>query len=159
MQFLSTTLSYVMVVLGNAVEQSEFFLTQNHLRFIDVVSLLSTICERGCFYNCNCNCVISAQCSGGIELLGNLQVTDYQATLLFAQGRCYNYNMQNRACHKSEISLKFFGTRIFSWVCIYINGKFWFWRIFFIFRWVKMPPKGYNEKNIKSLYILVPMHF
>ena len=26
-----------------------------------------------------------------------------------------------RACHKSKISLNFFGTRIFSWVCIWSN--------------------------------------
>ena len=56
-----------------------------------------------------------------------------------------------RAYQKSKVSLKYFGTRIFSWVCIYINGKFWFWRFFFIFSWVKMPPYGYNEKNIRSL--------
>ena len=62
-----------------------------------------------------------------------------------------SYNLYIRACHKSKISLNFFGTCIFSWVCIYINGKFWFWQFFFIIRWVKMPPKGYNEKNIKSL--------
>ena len=41
---------------------------------------------------------------------------------------CGQNKMTTRACHKSKISLKFFGTRIFSWVCIYING--WFWRIF-----------------------------
>ena len=35
-----------------------------------------------------------------------------------------------RACHKSKISLHFFGTRIFSLVCIYINVKFWFWQNF-----------------------------
>ena len=64
---------------------------------------------------------------------------------------CPCFIVSSRACHKSKISLNFFGTRIFSWVCIYINRKFWFWRFFFIFRWVKMPPKGYNEKNIKSL--------
>ena len=57
----------------------------------------------------------------------------------------------SRACHKSKISLNFFGTRIFSWVCLYINGKFWFWRIFFIFRWVKMPLEGYKRKKYKSL--------
>ena len=60
-------------------------------------------------------------------------------------------HLANRACHKGKISLNFFGTCIFSWVYIYINRKFWFRRIFFISRWVKMPPKGYNEKNIKSL--------
>ena len=59
--------------------------------------------------------------------------------------------MGARAYHKSKIFSNFFGTLIFSWVCIYINGNFWFWQFFFIFRWVKMPPKGYDEKNIKSL--------
>ena len=61
--------------------------------------------------------------------------------------------LANRACHKSKISLNFFGTRIFSWECMYINGKFWFWQIFFIFKWVKMPPKGYDEKNVKNLFL------
>ena len=41
--------------------------------------------------------------------------------------------MSIRVCHKSKISLNFLGTHIFSWVCIYINGKFWFWQFFFIF--------------------------
>ena len=35
-----------------------------------------------------------------------------------------------RAYHKSKISLNFFGTCIFSWVCIYVDKKIWFWRIF-----------------------------
>merc|ERR1719402_1772053 len=51
-----------------------------------------------------------------------------------------------RACHKSKFFMIFFGTGMFGWVCMYINGKFWFWQFFFIFRWVKMPPKGYDEK-------------
>ena len=63
---------------------------------------------------------------------------------------CQN-SIASREYRKGKISSKFFGTLISSWVCIYINGKFWFWTNFFMFRWVKMPPKGHDEKIIKSL--------
>ena len=83
------------------------------------------------------------------KFLGNHAQKGYRLSNIVQQ--CATSALYIRAYHKSKISLTLFGTRIFSRVCKYINGKFWFWRFFFIFIWVKMPPKGYNEKNIKSL--------
>ena len=52
--------------------------------------------------------------------------------------------------------LNFFGTGIFSSVCLTENLCF---GSFYIYRWVIMPPKGYDKKNIKRHITFLPYVF